>query len=717
MKKSVYVSTKGNDNGDGTIAAPFYHIERAILEFSKSDSGTIIIRDGVYEIDKELELKDLSDIVIESYENENVVITGSKKLNYEEFKSVSDENLRALLPHNAVEYDLKNCGITDLGEIKARGFRRPYMPVLPELVVENEVMRIPSYPKNEFYPMGEVMDKGAISLDVDDPDFSDRGGKFKYTDDRISNWKYSDNLLVSGYVSVGYADDTIPVKSIDRENKIIELSNAVMLGLNQHHTTAYKFLNVLDELTEEGEYYIDYETLMLYYIPTPSFKKGCSIRLTTNQEPLISLMNTYNVTLRNLTISNTCGIGIYMEQGSNNVLDGLTISNCGIVGVVIGKGIEPDTEYKHHYYQGKPVSKALGSLHEHMYNDTMFNRDAGTNNTVLNCHIYDCGAGGISMGGGDRKKLIPANNCVKNCTIHDCNRVDKTYKALINIDGVGNRVDSCDLYNASAMAVYVHGNEHIVENSDIYNVCTETDDMGAIYIGRDPSEQGLVIRNNYIHHVVCRARPNVPLKDGMGSMGVYNDDGSCGITIDGNVFYQAGTWAVHSGGSNIKINNNIFVECQTAVIAGDVFWGKADTNPLLAKGGLIWDRLVNQSQIYKPPYSEKYPDLLTYFEEDGKPLRNTFSNNVVYRCLNPIAFRHRDEWYINDYYLRKDGETPEEVIKNFRAEYEQIGNYVIDEIEEMKGKDIDFELLQGKYVLPKLPQFKKIDMKKMGNKM
>ena len=108
----------------------------------------------------------------------------------------------------------------------------------------------------------------------------------------------------------------------------------------------------------------------------------------------------------------------------------------------------------------------------------------------MDCHIYNVGAGGISLGGGDRASLTPAGNYVENCRIHDYNRIEKSYRPGIWMDGVGNRISKCDIYDAPSMAILFHGNNHVIELCDITNVCSEVDDQGAVYYGRDPSEQG-----------------------------------------------------------------------------------------------------------------------------------------------------------------------------------------------------------------------------------
>ena len=104
-------------------------------------------------------------------------------------------------------------------------------------------------------------------------------------------------------------------------------------------------------------------------MPPKEFGKTSSIWLTLTKNPIVSLINANNISIKNIIIENTCGIGIYEEQGNKNKIENVTLENIGTVGIVIGKGVEPDNGYRHHYYTGRAISMELGSLDEHLYND------------------------------------------------------------------------------------------------------------------------------------------------------------------------------------------------------------------------------------------------------------------------------------------------------------------------------------------------------------
>lgn len=73
--------------------------------------------------------------------------------------------------------------------------------------------------------------------------------------------------------------------------------------------------------------------------------------------------------------------------------------------------------------------------------------------------------------------MTSAGNYVENCRIHDYNRIEKSYRPGIWMDGVGNRISKCDIYDAPSMAILFHGNNHVIELCDITNVCSEVDDQ------------------------------------------------------------------------------------------------------------------------------------------------------------------------------------------------------------------------------------------------
>jgi len=133
-----------------------------------------------------------------------------------------------------------------------------------------------------------------------------------------------------------------------------------------------------------------------------------------------------NITIEGINIKYSRGLGIEIINGNNNLIKNCTIANLGIVAVSVGR-----------------FTPNLGS---EIYDNTLYNPDAGNNNGVTGCTIYNTGEGGVILGGGDRKTLTRGNNFVENCLIHNTMRISRTYRAGVYMYGVGNKVLNNEIY-------------------------------------------------------------------------------------------------------------------------------------------------------------------------------------------------------------------------------------------------------------------------------
>ena len=289
------------------------------------------------------------------------------------------------------------------------------------------------------------------------------------------------------------------------------------------------------------------------------------------------------------------------------------------------------------------------------------------------------------MGGGDRLTLESGNNVIENCRIHDFNRLDRSYKVGINIDGVGNIIRHNEIYNCPGSAILLHGNNHLIEYNIIHHAVTDGDDMGAIYYGRDPSEFGNKVQYNFFHHIG---------NDHGVIMAVYHDDGACGMEVTGNIFYKAGSKTVMIGGGNDNTyKHNIFINQQLAYHLDNrlMHWAKN----LTAEGGLFQQRL-DAVNFKKPPYSIAYPALVNYFEDHvGMPKRNYIQDNV----------------FVNVRMISNGGGTG-----TSGAEWSNVGrNYHTCDTSIFVDFDkMNFELKPNAEVFKLIPKFKAVQFNKIG---
>ncbi len=406
--------------------------------------------------------------------------------------------------------------------------------------------------------------------------------RFLYEDDRPARWTALDDVWVHGYWGYDWADSYEKVKSIETSKREITIYPPHGIYGYSKGKRYYAF-NILEELDEPGEWYLDRKAGVLYFWP-PAPLKGADTVISMLEEPLVTLDGAANVTLRGLTFEFTRGDAVDVRGGVGNQVVDCTIRNIGNVGIKI---------------------------------------ESGERHSVLRCDISQTGDNAIVLAGGDRPTLAAAGNSVESCNIHQFGRWVRTYTPGVLISGVGNQILHNRIHDAPHCAILLNGNEHHIEFNEIDHVALETHDVGAFYLGRNYTERGNVVRYNYFHNI---GQPGVKADDLVQA--VYLDDCASGTVVYGNVFYRAGRAAMIGGGRDNTIENNIFVECTPSVHvdARGLGWAKFWFN---GKDTTLIDGL--KAMHYKePPYSTRYPGLITLFEEPDTavPKGNSIVRNI-----------------------------------------------------------------------------------------
>jgi len=712
--QDIYVTTNGNDNNSGTKEKPVATLEaaRGLIRHYKSINDlpkggiTVWIASGQYDQNKPFVLNENDSgepdapIVWRSLPMEQVKVTGGKSIPYEKFKKVTNKAILKRLSENTarnvMQVNLRELGIYDYGEIKQYGHAMSVVPAPLEVFFNNEAMTLARYPNEGYIKIGKVIDPGSVPRISD---YSDRGGIFEYTDLRHDKWSGQEDVWLQGTFMYGFADDNILVESIDTKRKQVKLAKPSLYGVGSErdfrHYVAY---NILDELDSPGEWYVDKKSGVLYFWP-PENIDGSSIMVSVLEDPIISLENVSYVTIRDLTIEVARGIGVYMERGTNNLIAGCTVRNVGTSGIFMGQGAQQTFPFvTHDDYEGVPVSGRIGNLQNHIYKYTDWDRKAGSNHGILSCDVYNTGSGGIYLSGGSKSKLIPGNNYVENSKVHNYNRRNKFLWSGINVDGVGNRISHCEIFNSEWQAIYVHGNEHLFEYNNIHHVTLNSDDTSPWYIGRDPSDRGNIIRYNYFHHSGNPDRMN---------MGIYCDDATTDVLVFGNVFYKMNTKhgvLFSNSGWDLKMKNNIIIEpiSYTAAISAHYYtWDSGGAPAMFGENGLLRRRLLENVNIYQSPYSDRYPELMNYLNpivegkewEGMRARRNILSENLIVG----------------------GAENPLHLMGGEHAQCEYVNNYRTDEDPGFVDyQNENFNLKPDSEVFDRIPGFKALPFDKMG---
>ncbi len=593
---TFYVSTEGNDAWSGKrpgpnrdrTDGPFATLEhardsiRVLRQAGPLPAGriTVWLRGGTYPLSTTFALTAQDSgtaeapIVYRAYRDEDVRLIGGRQIEPSWFEPVSDpailERIDPAAQGQVLQANLKAHGITGYDQFFATMEDDP-VPGL-ELFFQDQPMMLAGWPNEGWARIKDVSDSGSAPRFGEKPD---RPGKFILSDERLGRWSQAKDMWLHGSFYWDWYDEYVRVESIDRKRQEISLATPVWYSVRAGGR--YYVLNLLEELDTPGEYYLDCDTSILYFWPPDSLENG-PIIVSLLKEPLVTMEDVSYVTLRGLTLEASRRDGIVISGGSHNLVAGCTLRNIGHVAVDIA---------------------------------------SGTAHGVTGCDIYETGAGGIVLAGGDRLTLTPAGNYATNNDIHHYSRWVRTMRPGVLLSGVGNRVAHNLIHDAPHSAIMIDvsklGNDNVIEYNEIHHVCTDTDDAGAFYIGRDYSARGNCLRYNFFHHI------------GPGGVcAIYLDDCASGITIFGNIFYQTtnGVWL--GGGRDVAIENNIFVNSL------GVNFG--------SRGMMCYDILKSRAEdvhYREPPYSERYPrlaELSDYFTKEAyiPPEGNSIVRNIAH---------------------------------------------------------------------------------------
>ena len=138
-------------------------------------------------------------------------------------------------------------------------------------------------------------------------------------------------------------------------------------------------------------------------------------------------------------------------------------------------------------------------LQNRLPGSTALDRQGGRHNGLEGCTIYDTGIGGVLLGGGDRKTLTPAENFVRNCNIYRTDRRVHMYAESVVMDGCGNVVEGNYLHDNYGGLLYFLGNDHLIQYNEIARGLTASKDGGVVETRQNPSMLGNRIRFNYFH--------------------------------------------------------------------------------------------------------------------------------------------------------------------------------------------------------------------------
>ena len=410
--------------------------------------------------------------------------------------------------------DLKKAGIVPAPFV-SRGFGRSVSPSHSELFVNGVPLVLSRYPKNgRFLTMtgfpGPQTDKNGMSGKMEEG--------FFYDDERPKSWKRTGGIGVFGY----WAYDWAPTHEIV---DVLDASRCYVKNRPPYGTYGYNkgqrfcFTNVIDEMSEPGEYSIDYGESVIRFIPFDGTDMDSAEIIVSDADyPLIEIRGADDVVLDGFSFGFCRGTAVTVKNSSNVRITGCEMSNIG--------------------------SRAM-------------NIDDCRGVTIDHCHIHNTGDGGVQIWSGDRAALERAEIVVEHCHLHDISTWDTCYEPPIRLYGVGLTARFNVIHDCPHSAVLFGGNYISITDNEIYRCVMETGDAGAIYGGRDYTFRGNEVSRNFIHHIGARI--------GYGTMAIYNDDCLSGTVMRDNVLYRVQRGCFLGGGRDFVVDGNVFIDCHPAI--------------------------------------------------------------------------------------------------------------------------------------------------------
>ena len=645
--QKIFVSTVGDDSGDGSEEEPLRTLEKAIdvANEMREDSDKLIeilLREGTYSVTNTIKIinsqKDDSLLKISAYQDEKVTINAGVDIPLSAMNIADSDFTNAIIDKpnagSVLQYNLKDAQIEDFGEISLRGHLiSDEKEAQAELSLNGEVQKLAGWPNGEYTGLIKPIDSNEYGKRTKSGIAN--GCSFKVNYDRPSQWSKPEQAWLSGTIGPNYEFDYYPVSRFDSEEKRVYLSRG---ALEKYYTEPYyRFENVPEELDEPGEYYIDRQSGMLYFYPPEDAPKDSVLTITMSTPTLdvsrkapnsmFRIENSKNIVFKNLIFKGGCGSAITGKNNSN-----IKFINCEI----------------------------------NSFGENGIRFDASTDITISDCKIHDVGQDGILfVSCGNYQTLSPSNIVVSNNDIYNFARLERSYKTGIDFGYrcVGATAANNHIHNGPHAGMIFYGVNNDIYGNEFDHLVTEFSDMDALYCNNSsyPWERGNKIHNNYFHDI---GKSSMNGRHQINVRAIRTDNRGCGLNIYENLFYNIGDGgngngnngigAITAEGTRNRIFNNLFVDCNEAYF-NTLQYKEIETAD---DGTLYPDTIINSSGVevantingakvadlkkqmekYLPVYGKQFPELYNYFyEHPNMSKTNEFKNNMIINISIPLS--------------------------------------------------------------------------------
>lgn len=528
--RTLYIATDGKDSNPGTRAQPFATMARALAANRAAGpvagGTTILMAPGRYPLRESIQLTEAdggtgsdAPLVIRAAQPGSVILSGGQRLSG--FTTVKNPAVLARLPQEArgkvLECSLAALGIKDYGSIQEQ-------PMV-NLSVNGVLQTLSRWPNSGFVRVGEMIDNG--NIDPQDP--SKNRPQVFTTSDRIARWLTAKDAWLQGYLPTNWMYGSVPVGAFDAKTKSITTAwcyNRLSGWPDIKSGHPYAIFNLLEEMDQPGEWYLDRAQGMLYLYPSVLTGKA-EVELSMLPTTMLTANQVSHVRLEGLIFEGGRAAAVDFENCRHCLIAGCTIRNMSGVGVRI---------------------------------------NGGQRNAMIGCDLHDLEQGGCYLnGGGENDSLVPAGHEVVNCRFRHFG-ISRINSAGIDIGGVGNRIAHCSFEDCPSSAIIFHGNNLRVEYNEFRNCCNENEDYGVIYAWGNPIWRGNLWRFNKFSHCGGGYTQGWVQNRHFGTSCFRFDDAVSGQMVYGNVMSHFDIWGTSAGvmsnncGGDNHYDNNLVTD-------------------------------------------------------------------------------------------------------------------------------------------------------------
>ncbi len=584
VKATVFVAPNGSDVWSGKLSqpnatktdGPFATLGKArdaIRDFKRKstpkESITVMVRGGKYFLDSKLEFgpedsgsQDFP-ITYQAYPGEKPILSGGKKITG--WKPYKGKIVQAEVPG------------TKGGMWR---FRQLFLDGQRQIQA-----RYPNFdPSNPLY--------GGWSA----PDGAGHPDAFNYKANAFPrHWAKPQGAEVFLLDGTGLTD-TLPIKSIDEKGRLITLGDRVqdwsgmpyMFSDYPFHLTigpGFHFYveNLLEELDEPSEWYLDSEEGIVYFWPPKGSLIGSQV-VAPVLSTLIDIIGVSYITISGFTFTETT-TGDTMHRGGQE--------GYGAMLPVLGRKYVGEALHM----QGAEHCRIENNLFDAVGGNGIYLEGYNARNVIQGNEISHAGAIGITLIGSHyenpkERKRYPIYNEVLDNYIHHGGVYNKyvagIFLGLSQSNVIGhNRIEYMP-HHAINLGNSAFG-RNIVEYNEVRHAGLQTCDKGAInswmedpygHVEKQAPRSGNVIRYNLVADFESRCLMNEnPKSEGDSperadfGWGLYLDNYTSNSFVYGNIIVRSGLHGILvNGGQNNLIENNIIVDATSSATRFGGWW-------------------------------------------------------------------------------------------------------------------------------------------------